>query len=77
MLSDLPPGVTDSMLPGNRPEDREVDGETLVTVCDTCLTASCWHGEFMCDNNKTAGTVKKSIGELKKLNLEHPDSWHK
>jgi len=23
MLSNLPPGVTDSMLPGNRPEDQE------------------------------------------------------
>lgn len=25
MLSNLPPGVTESMLPGNRPEDQEWD----------------------------------------------------
>ena len=25
MASNLPPGVTDSMIPGNRPEDREVE----------------------------------------------------
>jgi len=25
-LSNLPPGVTEDMLPGNRPEDKEWDG---------------------------------------------------
>lgn len=26
------------------------DPDRLVTVCDHCLCASCWHGEFMCDD---------------------------
>jgi len=30
-LSNLPPGVTESMIPGNRPEDREVE-------CVICLS---------------------------------------
>lgn len=31
-LSNLPPGVTDSMLPGNRPEDQEVIATIVFTV---------------------------------------------
>ena len=31
MSSNLPPGVTDSMIPGNRPEDEEV--EITITLC--------------------------------------------
>jgi len=54
-----------------------LDDKTLITVCDACLTASCWHGGLMCDNNKNAGTVEKSIGELKKLNLENQDNWYR
>ena len=50
------------------------DSDT-VTVCDKCLMASCWQGEFMCDESKTAGTIEKPIRELKKLNLEHPSFW--
>lgn len=45
-LSNLPPGVTDSMLPGNRPEDiqleKELDrlGATLEGVIDIALLSS-------------------------------------
>lgn len=46
-----------------------------ITVCDKCLTASCWQGLFMCDDSKFAGTVEKTIDELKKLNLEHSSYW--
>ncbi len=28
-----------------------------VTVCSACRTASCWHGEFMCDRFRDAGTI--------------------
>lgn len=45
-----------------------------VTVCDKCLRASCWHGEFVCDESHVAGTAEKKASELKKLNREHP-SW--
>ena len=32
MLSNLPPGVTEGMLPGNRPEDQEVELTLIFTV---------------------------------------------
>lgn len=53
----------------------ERDDERLVTVCDKCLQASCWQGLFYCDDYVTAGTVDKTVAELKKLNLEHPSYW--
>jgi len=46
-----------------------------ITVCSECLTASCWQGIFMCDENQNAGTVEKTIGELKELNLENQEYW--
>jgi len=46
-----------------------------ITVCDKCLTSSCWQGLFMCDDSKFAGTVEKTIDELKELNLEHSSYW--
>ncbi len=46
-----------------------------VTVCDVCLTAGCWQGIFMCEKARSAGTIEKTIAELKKLALEHPDYW--
>jgi len=48
-----------------------------ITVCDNCLQASCWHGIFMCDNSRYAGTIEKTIEELEILNLEHSDYWFK
>lgn len=38
-----------------------------VTVCDRCLQASCWEGIFMCDEAQFAGTVEKTVDELKAL----------
>lgn len=46
-----------------------------ITVCDKCLRASCWQGLFMCDDARLAGTVQKTLEELKELNLEHPSYW--
>jgi hypothetical protein len=46
--------------------------ERLITVCDMCLRASCWHGNFMCDHAAWAGTTQKTARELRVLNLEHP-----
>ena len=43
----------------------------MITVCDHCLTASCWQGIFMCDKARDAGIVKKSRQELIALNREH------
>jgi hypothetical protein len=46
-----------------------------VVVCDKCLTASCWHGEHMCQESDRAGTVKKLASELRQLKLEHSDNF--
>lgn len=50
-------------------------GTTKVTVCDKCLTASCWHGIFMCNESGGAGTAEKTVDELDVMGLEHPDNY--
>jgi hypothetical protein len=47
----------------------------LVTVCDQCLQASCWQGEFYCQEYKTAGTKQMTRKELAKLGRENSDYW--
>lgn len=47
----------------------------MVTVCASCLRASCWQGIFYCDEYKTADIVEKPVSELKKLAREHPSYW--
>ncbi len=49
--------------------------DKIVTVCDSCFMASCWHGEFMCDEAQMAGTVEKTADELIELNIEHWSHW--
>lgn len=51
------------------------DDNRTVTVCSACLQASCWQGKFFCDDYGTAGTVEKTVSELRKLNLENPAYW--
>ena len=45
----------------------------MITVCDSCLKASCWQGIFMCDNSMISGTLEKKKSELLELELEHQD----
>lgn len=47
----------------------------LITVCDKCLRASCWQGDYVCQDYMRAETTKITIKELVKLNLEHSDYW--
>ncbi len=53
-----------------------------IIVCDQCLRACCWQGNFMCDRAYSAGTVKKTVAELRELAKNHPhggehqDYWH-
>lgn len=47
----------------------------LVTVCSSCLRASCWQGSFYCDDAKSAATVEKTVGELADASREHPSYW--
>jgi len=49
--------------------------ERLITVCDACLCASCWHMVFPCQDYQTAGTTKKTATELRKLKREHPSYY--
>lgn len=49
--------------------------KATITVCSACLQASCWQGEFYCDEARSAGTVEKTRKELEALALEHPDYW--
>jgi hypothetical protein len=49
--------------------------QRLITVCDACLKASCWHMVFPCGDYQTAGTTQKTARELRKLDLEHPDYY--
>lgn len=46
-----------------------------VTVCASCLQASCWHGEFYCDKYRTADITEKTVDELDALGLEHPSNY--
>ena len=46
-----------------------------IEVCDKCNKASCWYGEFMCDEAQMAGTIKMPISKLKKLGLEDKSYW--
>ena len=52
-----------------------MDDTSNVMVCDKCLTACCWYGEFMCDEARNAGLVIKTVGELRALNREHESYW--
>ena len=49
-----------------------LDGEEDIVVCDKCHTASCWHGIFLCDESRNAGTTTLKRKELIEKKLEHP-----
>lgn len=55
-----------------------LDPGKTVTVCDKCFRACCWHGEFMCDGARTAGTVERTVAELRTANHgEHEEYWQR
>jgi hypothetical protein len=56
------------------PEEKD---DPLITVCDRCERASCWHGEFMCEEAKEAGTKEMPLSKLRQLKLEHPRYWER
>jgi hypothetical protein len=53
-----------------------IDDNQEVVVCASCLQSSCWQGFFYCDNARYSDIKIMTVGELKKLNLEHPDYWY-
>lgn len=53
-----------------------MDEEKVITVCSECLRACCWQGTFMCDDAQSAGTVDKTVAELREIRAgEHEDYW--
>lgn len=56
--------------------DGGLDENKMITVCDTCLRACCWQGAFMCDGARYAGTVDKTVKQLRAERAgEHEDYW--
>lgn len=52
-----------------------------ITVCDICFHASCWQGEFMCDDsygaNITDLLVSAVIDKQGPVEMEHPYWWNR
>jgi len=56
--------------------ERALKADHKVTVCSACLRASCWQGQFYCDEYRTAGTVVKTVAELRAGQYgEHESYW--
>ena len=54
----------------------ELRADDKIIVCDCCLRACCWQGEFMCDYADGAGTVEKTVAELRASpHGESEDYW--
>lgn len=56
------------------PQLEETD---LIVVCSACLRASCWNGLyiFSCDEAVSAGTVNRTVKELRELGKEPESHW--
>lgn len=70
--------MTSAPPPHPRPQDSakaELTGAEKVLVCDACLRACCWYGEFMCDDSRGAGLTILTVAELRKLDREHEEYW--
>lgn len=53
-------------------EERDKDmpnypSQKIVTVCDKCLTESCWQGRFMCAEAQTAGTITGTEAKIAQM----------
>lgn len=57
---------------------RRLKPTDVVTVCSACLRACCWQGEFMCDAADMAGTVERTVRQLRAgKHGEHEHYWRK
>jgi len=50
-------------------------GTDKITVCASCLKASCWQGYFYCDDYRDASTLELSVDTLKEMDKESSDYW--
>lgn len=46
--------------------------DDLITVCDSCLCASCWQGESYCLDARNAGSIQMRRDALERKGLENP-----
>ncbi|MFW9879538.1 MAG: hypothetical protein ACFFG0_41205 [Candidatus Thorarchaeota archaeon] len=51
------------------------ENDYFVEVCDNCLRASCWHGDFMCEDAQNVGTKIMKASELRELSIEHESNF--
>lgn len=65
-------------------EKRKLFRNKILEVCDNCFRSCCWLGIFMCDESVDAGTVLKTVTELREMrntneklidNPENEDYW--
>lgn len=56
---------------------KHLQDDWTITVCDACNCATCWQGEFYCQEYKSAGTKEITIREARALNSENPTYWLK
>lgn len=56
---------------------KHLQDDWTMTVCDRCLCVCCWHGEFMCESAKFAGTKEITVGVARGLDRENPTWWTK
>ena len=48
----------------------------VVEVCSGCGRASCWYGEFMCEDARCCGTQEMRVGDLRKSpHKESEEYW--
>ena len=50
-------------------------GDKLVRVCDQCGKASCWYGEFMCEDAHGADLKVLTVADLRPGKRESEDYW--
>lgn len=65
-------GASSGDAPGAEGRLPTVYPDYWVTVCSACRTASCWHGEFMCQASANASTVDVRASALRVEDREHP-----
>ncbi len=68
MSNNLPPGITESMIPGNRPEDQEIEVTITLTKDDLDYLVD-YHGKYPQDDN-----IRSIVDEiLEQINDFKPD----
>jgi len=72
MVSNLPPGVTESMIPGNRPEDEEV--EILLTLGDIQILSDFAHNPALPDGvQNIINNILEQVDEEEEVVVEVQD----